>query len=95
MRVAAFVRVEGDVVADVRVGLNAVADTAVRSPAVEDALRDRPAAPNAVASASGAVADDIDPLDDLSGTAAYKRRLAPTLVERCLRRAVDRAGGGR
>lgn len=91
---AASVRVDDDAFADVRVGLGAVADTAVRSPAVEEALRGRSVTGGAVESASRAVTADIDPVDDLAGSAAYKRRLAPKLVERALARAADRSGGG-
>jgi carbon-monoxide dehydrogenase medium subunit len=80
---------------DVRVGLAAVADTAIRSPAVEDALVGEPATDDAIEAASEAVVEDIDPLDDLSGSAEYKRSLAPTLVERTLGTALDRAGGER
>lgn len=92
--VAALVRVDDGSFADVRLALGAVADTAVRSPAVESALRERPVTREAIEAASGRVTEDIDPIDDGSGSAAYQRRLAATLVERALERAVDRCGGG-
>jgi len=80
---------------DVRVGLTAVADTAVRSPAVEDALVGQPVTDEAIEAASEAVVEDIDPLDDLSGSAEYKRSVAPALVERAIGTALDREGGER
>lgn len=91
--VASLVGVDDGVFSDVRVGLGAVAATAIRSPAIEAMLRDQPVTRDAIATASRAVSDDIDPVDDLSGSAEYKRRLAPTLVERCVERAVHRCGG--
>jgi carbon-monoxide dehydrogenase medium subunit len=92
---AAAVHLADGAVADARVGLTAVGDTALRSPAAEDELRGEPAEAAALAAASEAAVDDVDPIDDRSGSAAYKRRLATTLVERALATAVERAGGAR
>ncbi|MFC7113759.1 FAD binding domain-containing protein [Natronoarchaeum sp. GCM10025703] len=91
--VAAAVTLADGRFADVRIALAAVADTAVRSPAVEDSLVSEPVTDDAVAAASDAVVADIDPVDDLSGSATYTERLAPVVVERALERAVERAGG--
>ena len=93
--VAAAVTTEAGRFEDVRVGLTAVADTAVRSPAVEDALVGQPVSEDTIEAASEAVVEDIDPLDDLSGSAAYKRSLAPALVERAIGSALERTGGER
>lgn len=90
---AAAVRVEDGVVAAPRIALTAVGDTALRSPAVEDELRGAPASDETLAAASDAVVEDVDPIDDSSGSAAYKRQLARVLVERALTTAVERAGG--
>jgi carbon-monoxide dehydrogenase medium subunit len=92
---AAAVHLEDGAVADALVGLTAVGDTALRSPAVEDELRGEPVDDAALAAASEAVVEDVDPIDGRSGSAAYKRRLATTLVERALTTAVERAGGAR
>jgi carbon-monoxide dehydrogenase medium subunit len=91
--VAAAVRIADGRFADVRVGLTAVADTAIRSPAVERVLTGEPVERAAVTAASDAVVEDVDPLDDLSGSAAYKAALAPELVERAIETAVERARG--
>jgi|AntRauTorcE11898_2_1112593.scaffolds.fasta_scaffold00099_47 carbon-monoxide dehydrogenase medium subunit len=90
---ATLVTVSDGTFFDVRVGLTAVADTAVRSPAVESALVGNPVTEDAIEAASEEVIADIDPLDDLSGSAEYKRGLAGTLVARSLATATDRAGG--
>lgn len=92
---ATWLTVESGTIADARVGLTAVADTAVRSPAVESALVDEPADRSTLAAASEAVVEDIDPIDDGAASAAYKSELAPTIVERSLARALDRAGDSR
>jgi carbon-monoxide dehydrogenase medium subunit len=91
--VAAAVTLDDGRFVDVRVALSAVADTTVRSPATEEALVGEPVGEDAIATASDAVVADIDPVSDSSGSAAYKERLAPVVVERALGRAVERAGG--
>ena len=90
---ASLVTITDGQFSDVRVGLTAVADTAVRSQAVESSLTGEPVTEDAIETASEAVTEDIDPLDDLSGSAEYKRGLAPTLVARSLTTATRRAGG--
>lgn len=92
---AAWLTREGETITDARVALAAVGDTAVRAERVEAELTGVPATPDALAAASDAVTDDIDPIDDGAGSAAYKRALASTLVERSLGRALERAGGVR
>lgn len=92
---AAAVEVEDGTFTDPRVALAAVGDTTVRARSVEAALAGEPADDDAIEAASGAVVEDVDPIDDRAGSAAYKRRLAETLVERSLATARDRAGGDR
>jgi carbon-monoxide dehydrogenase medium subunit len=89
---AAWLTVESGTIIDARVALTAVADTAVRSPVVEAALVGEPAAQESLAAASEEVVEDIDPIDDGAASAAYKRKLAPTIVERSLVRSLERAG---
>ncbi|QLH81726.1 FAD binding domain-containing protein [Halosimplex pelagicum] len=91
--VAAVVTLADDTVERVRVACSAVADTPVRAHAVENDLVGGPATAEAVTAASERVPEDIDPIDDEAGSAAYKRRLAATLVERSLLSALGRAGG--
>lgn len=93
--VAAQVDLDADdgVFSAVRVALAAVADTAVRTPSVENALTGQPISSNAIEQVAGRVTDDIDPIDDLSGSAAYKERLAEALTRRAISHATERAGG--
>lgn len=92
---AARVTVENGRITDAGVALAAVADTAVRAPSVEAELVGESATHPAFAAAGEAVVDDIDPIDDNSGSAAYKRGIAPVIVERSLQAAARRAGGDR
>lgn len=78
---------------DARLALTAVADTAVRAKSVESALVNEEATAETIAATTGSVVDDIDPLEDLSGSVEYKERLAESLSKRALRAATERAGG--
>jgi carbon-monoxide dehydrogenase medium subunit len=94
--VAARVRLgdDGDAVAEARCAAGALADTGVRLPTVEAALSGASTDADAVARAAAAVGDDIDPLDDTTGSTEYKTDLATVLVERTVARAVERARAG-
>lgn len=91
--VAASVTLTDSTINEARIALTAVADTAVMAPSVGAELEGEPVSKDAISNASQAVTDDIDPIDDLSGSATYKMKLAETLTERTLWRAIERAGG--
>src|SRR5712691_130976 len=57
---------------EVRVALGAAATTPVRARKVEAALRGQPLNATAITEAAVLVRDEVDPLDDLRGSAAYK-----------------------
>lgn len=89
--VAAALRLAEDgTVADARVALGACGPTPVRARSVEDALRGvRPDAKR-VANAAARVTADIEPFDDVRGSAAYKRDMARVWTERALTALVER-----
>lgn len=90
---AAWVTVESAAITEARVALTSVGNTTVRAPSVEAELLGRRPTRAVISEASEAVTDDVDPVSDRSGSAAYKRRLAPIIVERSLDKACRRAGG--
>jgi carbon-monoxide dehydrogenase medium subunit len=69
---------------DVRVALGAAATTPIHARRVEEALRGQRIDAAAIKDASGLVRDEVDPLDDLRGSAAYKREMARVWTERAL-----------
>lgn len=93
--VAATVALTDGTISDVRIALTAVADSSVRASTAEAELTGERVSEHAIEQASQAVAADIDPIDDISGSARYKTQLAETLTDRTLRRAIERAGGTR
>jgi carbon-monoxide dehydrogenase medium subunit len=88
--VAAALRVTADKrCEDVRVALGAAGTTPVRARHVEGALRGQRLDPQAIAEAAALVRDEVDPLDDLRGSAAYKREMARVWTQRALQELVD------
>ncbi len=84
--VAAAVRVADGRITDARIALGSVGGTAIRARRTEEALRG--AAPGAIADAAALVRDEIDPIDDIRGSAAYKREMARVWTERAVRSLV-------
>ena len=81
--VAATLRFAPDgTIAETRIVLGAVGPTPIRARRVEDALRGQPA--TRVRDAVELVRDEIDPIDDLRGSAAYKRDMARVWTGRAL-----------
>ncbi|MFB6110241.1 MAG: xanthine dehydrogenase family protein subunit M [Halodesulfurarchaeum sp.] len=91
--VAANVALSDAAISEARIALTAVAESTVRAPAAESELTGERVSEGVIERASQAVPEDIDPIDDLSGSATYKAQVAQTLTERTLRRAIVRAGG--
>jgi carbon-monoxide dehydrogenase medium subunit len=61
---------------DIRIGLGALAVTPLRGKAVEQALLGRKLTADSIREAAALVRDEVDPLDDVRGPAAYKREMA-------------------
>jgi carbon-monoxide dehydrogenase medium subunit len=90
--VAAALRVGADLTCEeVRVALGAAATVPVRARNVETALRGQRLTPAAIEDAAALVRDEVDPLDDLRGSAAYKREMARVWTKRALQELVDLA----
>jgi CO/xanthine dehydrogenase FAD-binding subunit len=83
----------GGKVTDARVAFSGAAGTPVRSSAAEAALNGGTPSPELWKSAGEAAAGELDPPDDLHGSANYRRHLASVLAQRSLEEAYDRARG--
>lgn len=69
---------------DLRIGLGSLGVTPLRSRAVEKALLGQKLTPALVKEASALVRDEVDPLDDVRGSAKYKREMARVWTERTI-----------
>ncbi len=83
--VAAALRVAPDgTCADVRVALGAAANVPLRARTVEQALLGEVPTRERIRQAAALVEDEVDPIDDVRGSAGYKRRMARVWTERAL-----------
>lgn len=69
---------------DIRIGLGALAVTPLRAKAVEKALLGQKLTPESIREAAALVRDEVDPLDDVRGSAGYKREMARVWTERTI-----------
>ncbi len=69
---------------DLRIGLGALGTTPLRAKAVESALLGQKLTPDAIREAAALVRDEVDPLDDVRGSAGYKREMARVWTERTI-----------
>ena len=90
--VSALVVLDGGAAcADIRIGVTGAAAVAWRASAVETALRGQTLDGEGVNLAAALVMDGIDPLDDLHGSAGYRRRVTQGLTGRAIQQAAERA----
>ena len=85
--VSVAVMVEGDGdgrCRQARIALGAVAARPIRAHAAEDLLRGRPIDPATIAEAARLASGSASPIDDIRGSAAYRRRMIGVLVRRLL-----------
>ena len=80
-------------IGDVAIALGAVAPTPMRATKAEESLGGREATPELLAQAGVLAASECSPIDDIRGSASYRRSLVEILVRRTLERAVARALG--
>jgi carbon-monoxide dehydrogenase medium subunit len=80
-------RLENGAIIEPRVAIGGAEAQARRIPEAEQALRGRAPGADVFGEAGAAAAAAIDPLEDINNTAAYRRGLVRTLVERALESA--------
>ena len=85
VNVAIVLTFEGERVADAAITLGAVAPTIIHARAAEDCLRGRTLSEETLAEAARLAMDDARPIDDIRGSAAYRREMVRVLTARGLR----------
>lgn len=75
-----------------RIALGAVAPAPIRAYAAEDSLRGQPLTAEVIAQAARLSAEATHPIDDVRGSAAYRRRIAGVLVGRLLNGLITSTG---
>jgi carbon-monoxide dehydrogenase medium subunit len=90
---AVYVERSGDELAEVRIALGSVAPTPIRVPKVENEIRGKKMNEELVVGAAQACVEEAKPIDDVRGTAEYRKDMTAVLVKRSMREAWRRAGG--
>ncbi len=85
---------EADACLRAGVGLTNVGFTPLKAAKVEDFLKGKLIDAAAIKQASEIAAGESQPMDDIRGSADYKRDLVRVLTARALNRAIERAKGG-
>ena len=84
----ATVQLDGDTIAAARLSIAGAEGTPVRAKRAEELLAGAPPAPEAVAAAASAAAEDVDPISDPQCSGDYRRRLVEVLGRRALDDAI-------
>lgn len=84
VNVSAVLSLDGPVVSQARITLGSVAPTILRAAASEEALEGRPLDEATIGEAAERAARTAVPIDDIRGSASYRREMARVLVRRAL-----------
>ena len=93
--VAVQLELAGKAVKGVRIGLTNVSSIPMRAKNAEAALAGKQLTDDVLEAAGKAAAAECDPSADLRGQVDYKRDMVRVLTKRAVRRAAERAQGGR
>ncbi len=87
--IAAMARFEDGACRELRLAVGAVSPTVVRVSEAEEMARGRPLSAELLTRIGAAAARGVTPIDDLRGTAAYKRHLVEVLARRAIAALAD------
>jgi carbon-monoxide dehydrogenase medium subunit len=93
--VAVQLELAGATIKHIRIGLTNVSPIPMRAKAAEAQLLGKPVSDAVLEAAGKAAAAECNPSADLRGQVDYKRDLVRVLIKRTVRRAVERAQGGK
>ena len=93
--VAVQLELAGAAIHQIRIGLTNVSSVPMRAKNAEAALAGKQPTDDVLEAAGKAAAAECDPSADLRGQIDYKRDLVRVLTKRAVRRAIERAQGGR
>jgi len=91
--VAVQITLDGNNVKKVGIGLTNVGPTPIKASRAEKALQGKPAEQKNIEEAARIASEEAQPVDDLRGSADYKRSLVRVLTARALQKAIARAKG--
>jgi len=91
--VGALVVMEGKILKDVKIALGAVAPIPIRAKKAEEILKGKKLDQGLLEKFSQAVSGEASPIDDIRGSADYRRGLVAVLTKRAIVQAIQQAEG--
>jgi carbon-monoxide dehydrogenase medium subunit len=91
--VAAVIASEGEICSQARIAVGACGPVPTRVPDADERLVGTRLEPAALQAAGQAIAEACNPVDDVRGTAGYRRQIIPELVQRAVIEARSEIGG--
>ncbi|MTI94152.1 MAG: xanthine dehydrogenase family protein subunit M [Firmicutes bacterium] len=91
--IAVLVTVQGNILADVRICLGSVAPVPLRARNTEAVLRGQAVNALPLEAAQACLQTEISPIDDIRGTASYRRETAAAILVHALEQAITEARG--
>ena len=87
--VAAWLRMDGNVVADARIALGAVATTPILAPAAAECLIGKELTEETIEAASIAAMNSCRPISDVRASAEYRKDMVRVFTKRAIRKAIE------
>lgn len=87
--VAASMIMDGEVIKDVKIALGAVAPTPIRAKRAEEILKGKKPDDKILAACGEAASLESSPIDDVRGSAAYRKKLVKVLVKRAIKEITE------
>ena len=91
--VAALVVMQEEILKDIKIALGAVAPTPMRARKAEEILRGRKLDQKLLEKSGHAASDEAKPIDDIRGSADYRKQLVAVLTKRAITQAIQQAEG--
>ena len=92
--VGAITTMDKDVLSDVKIALGAVAPTPIRAKKAEEILKGKKPESDLLEKAGLAASQEASPIDDVRGSAEYRRKMIRVLVKRAIKQAVEQVKTG-
>jgi CO/xanthine dehydrogenase FAD-binding subunit len=80
-----------DICEEIRIAMGAVAPTPVRAKKAEEALRGKPISDTLIETAGSLASEESSPIDDIRGSAEYRKEMVRVLTKRAIKQSWERA----
>ena len=92
--VGVVISMDKDVLSDVRIALGAVAPTPIKAKKAAETLKGKKPEDDLLEKAGVIASQEASPIDDVRGSAEYRRKMIRVLVKRAIKQAIEQARTG-